>query len=79
MSLVSFVVENSSGGLNHEAHKGHEREEGVSVAPLGLVSQLDGNPRLTPWATVFRPSGPGGGALRSDEVIPTLGALGGSA
>jgi hypothetical protein len=35
VSLVSFVVENSSGGLNHEAHKGHEREDGVSVAPAG--------------------------------------------
>ena len=35
VSLVSFVVENSAGGLNHEAHKGHEREDGVSVAPDG--------------------------------------------
>ena len=30
-----------------------------SVAPLGLGPITHVHPRLTPWATVFRPSGPG--------------------
>ena len=41
-----------------------------SVAPLGLDPEEDGNPRLTRWAIVFRPSGPGAGALRSDAGYP---------
>ncbi len=41
-----------------------------SVAPLGLGPEGDGNPRLTPWAIVFRPSGPEAGALGSDEGYP---------
>jgi hypothetical protein len=34
-------------------------ERGVSVAPLGLGVQRVRVPRLTPWAIIFRPSGPG--------------------
>jgi death-on-curing protein len=54
----------SSGGLNHEAHKGHERRieggegNGDSVAPAGAGVLLDVNPQLTLWATVCRCSAP---------------------
>lgn len=54
----------SSGGLNHEAHKGQERRieggegDGDSVAPAGAGVLLDVNPQSTLWAPVCRCSAP---------------------
>jgi hypothetical protein len=41
-SLVDFVVENSRGGLNHKAHKGHERGWGKAKATTGILAPLPG-------------------------------------
>jgi hypothetical protein len=46
-----------------------------SVAPLGLGPTNNINPRLTPWATFFRPSGPGGTAWVADLPFGLAGDL----
>ncbi len=54
-------------------------EERVLSPPLGWIQRGTGTHGSTPWAIIFRPSGPGAEALGQTKVIPTLGALGGSA
>ena len=48
-------------------------ESGVSVAPLGLVLQCVWVPPLTPWAIVFRPSGPAEGLASQSANAACLG------
>jgi len=65
-----FNDNSSCGGENQCSIFNRPREERVLSPRPGLDPAGDGNPRLTPWAIVFRPSGPEAGALGCREGWP---------